>query len=317
MVQQSLSFPPAVASSAASSAVASAALPLWRAVSSRSSEDHLRRCGLWIAGRGPAWAAAPDPHGLAHQLWLTGRWAPRRLVAAFCALDTALRAGGAALRAAVAPWIASLAAALQTAVPTAADAAFMEALAVTWVELGFVGPALLAVRWMPAPAAAAEESLASATPTAAVAAGGFAAVCKTCGAVFAAGGGAAAAFTFRAHVEAHGAARVHRTALAARRPSKLRDAAIAVAVCSAKEPDAAASPIPGPVPNQGSAALGRLHRTQPHSAHTCPVCGDTVQRCFDDVGNQWAWRGAVVSGASVVHVECMEAWTDAHMAHMA
>jgi len=296
MVQQSLSFPPAVASSAASSAVASAALPLWRVVSSRSSEDHLRRCGLWIAGRGPAWAAAPDPHGLAHQLWLTGRWAPRRLVAAFCALDTALRAGGAAFRAAVAPWIASLAAALQAAVPTAADAAFMEALAVTWVELGFVGPALLGVRWTPAPTSAMAESGSVGPASAGVPAGP---VCKACGAVFS---GPDAAVTFRAHVDAHGAARAHRTALAARRPSKLRDAAIAAAVGAAEEPPAAGSPIPGPVPLEP-------RRSRPHQPHTCPVCGDAVQRCYDDVGNQWAWRDAVVTGTSVVHVECMEAWT--------
>jgi hypothetical protein len=274
-------------------------LPLWRAVSSRSSEDHLRRCGLWIAGRGPDWAAAPDPHGLAHQLWLTARWAPRRIVAAFCALDTALRAGGQPFRAAVAPWIAALCAAIQGAVPTVGAAAAMEALLVTWAELGFVGPAVLGVRWTPA-AATVEGPGPAAAPKCA-----SAARCPVCAAVFS-GANAAASTTFAAHVEAHAAARRHRAALAARRPSVLRTAAIgrAVAAAAAEDLVVVSSPV----------AIGE---PRPAAHMSCPVCGDAIRRCFDDATNQWAWHDAVVVVVApetcatrrlVLHAECVEAW---------
>jgi hypothetical protein len=275
-------------------------LPLWRAVSSRSSEDHLRRCGLWIAGRGAEWAAAPDPHGLAHQLWLTARWAPRRIVAAFCALDTALRAGGQPFRAAVAPWIAALCAAIQGAVPTAGAAAAMEALLVTWAELGFVGPAVLGVRWTPA-----TEGPAAVVPVPKTAVGPPPPItrCPVCAAVFL-GANAASSTTFAAHVQAHAAAARHRAALAARRPSVLRTAAIgrAVAAAAAEDLVAVSSPV----------AIGE---PRPAAHLSCPVCGDGIRRCFDDATNQWAWHDAVVVAPEacatrrlVLHAECVEAW---------
>jgi hypothetical protein len=247
-------------------------VPLWRRVTSTMDPDDLRTLGLWLAGQ--------PPDAVRRELQAVVARAPWRLRAALCVLDTALRAGGPAVRAPVAAWLPDLlagsAAAWGTDAPGVAAAAAVEALVVTWVTLG----------WLPASALGIRALLLDRGPAATIA-------CPVCPwARF------AHRATAAAHVDAHAGAARHRLALDTRRPSVLRHAAAAAAIAAAAEdrlPRADTSPLPWAPPDGRAGGLV-----------VCAVCGDPMEALADDaVGRVGWWVGGVRTPAGLAHQGCV------------
>jgi hypothetical protein len=265
---------------------------LWHVVSQRASDAELRHCGLWLAGRDLAWVGTTATgQGLQHELWLVAKWAPQRLVAAFCALDTALRTGGPAFRAAVNVWAVPVFTALQLAVLTPEAAADMETLVTMWASLGFLHAHVLGIRWW-------RDDVHETGIQAGIQAGTSGTTCGICGAAF------RTKVTFDAHCAAHVRGRAQGAAIAARRPSRLRVGAIAKAIAAVR--DSLPAPRGSPVPCE-SAGHG-----MPVAAACC-ICGDVLAKKFDDGLNTWAWVDAyendhMYPGRSrpMVHIGCAD-----------